>query len=171
MIVEHGENFSFQSVYDSSSVLSRCIMTRTCEIDGDDAQVLLMAFRLFMQHEASDPVPFAASRICQLIVTKTDSVTLTMEPHVYGCTAGVIFVNLARLRRIARLPNRIAVVLEELFHQYYLIQDEWDVKALVVRVLLAQFPGVTLHGLYPKMFDAQGKRLPFPSHREEPERS
>ena len=64
-----------------------------------------------------------------------------------------------RSRRIRPLATRVAIVLEELLHRYYLIHDEWEVKELVVPLLQSRAPDVTLHGLYPKMFDAEGRRL------------
>ena len=82
------------------------------------------------------------------------ALTLELEAHTLGQTTSYIFVDLARIDR-KEIPQskKMAAVLEELCHCYYMIVDEWDVKVVVMQILHLQFPELRLHSFYSHMFD------------------
>lgn len=162
MLIQNATGFQFGPVADSSSVLASCMMYRTYDLDGEDAAVLLNAFDLFMILERHRPVPFREEcRVC-LIVSDSDDIVLTPEARVLGQTASFIFLFMNRSRKIKPLANRVAIVLEELLHCYYLIRDEWEVKELAMLLLQSKFSDISLHGMYPRLFDEKGHRISKP---------
>lgn len=159
MLVPNAVDFQFDSVLNSSSVLASCMMFRTYDLTGDDASVLLTAFSIFMECEHIYPIPYKSSRVVCMIVSDRDQIVMQAEPHVLGQTAECIFLFMHRSLQLKQPSRRVAVVLEELLHRYYLIHDEWAVKERLMPLLQSRFPDVTLHSLYPKMFDACGRRI------------
>lgn len=158
--------FCFKSISDRNSVLSRCAMFSSYdfsdESSGDDAAILLTAFNLFMEYESSHPVPYSDSRVVSLLVTDQEDIVIRPETNVLGTTCSLIVLLMARCRSRKSYMARVAIVLEELFHCYYLISDEWAVKAALMPLLATRFPEASLHRLYPRLFDENGHRITKP---------
>jgi len=161
MIAENFIPFVDDSI-PKGSALSRCAMFTMRQWQGEDADIIHKSISLFAAWENEHPVPYWKGRSFNLYVLYGADVAFSMPPSALGTTGTMIFVRMDRVLPLYPRPICYAIFLEELCHSYYMITDEWEVKEYLLPILRQMYPQISLHHLYPKMFDMQDRRINHP---------
>ncbi len=111
------------------------------------------SLELLERYSKSTPLPKNVK--CNLIFTESNIVTLVAKESLpaYAIQAAIINMELSRVNPDISPSILMFNVLEELCHVLYLINDEHQVKRVVVEILQQDIPQMTLHGCYPNFFD------------------
>ena len=115
------------------SALSRCAMFTTQKWRDEDGHIIHKSLSLFAAWEKDHPIPFWKERSFNLYVLYQETISVAVSKPLLGTTATVIFLRMDRILLLYPHPICFAIVLEELCHAYYMIQDEHQVKELVIR--------------------------------------
>lgn len=130
-----------------------------CSLDFATVAVLQRIYGAFNQYLISQPPP--AGAFTSVMYTTNGHCSFLLPESAIGLTTKIIVLNMPRIQAL-QLSNRPDVhalwptLLEELFHSLYNIQDETDVKHLVVQVLRLEFENVEFQQLYAPVVDRWG---------------
>lgn len=143
------------------SVLSHCAVFIFEDSVDKWKPVIEEGFALFQLFELIKPVPYPEMGSCMFIMDRK-ALSIRLEENAHGQATHCMFVDFLRKDRNPESnTKRLLVLFEEMCHCLYLIQDEWEVKEVVVEILQLKYPHLRLHKLYPGMFDQNGNRI-FP---------
>lgn len=108
-------------------------------------------FFTFADYVEHNPPP--AGAFTTIIYTFDGKCSFEMISKIPGVTTKIIFLNMFEIRSEQHTQTYVdstvwPVLLEELFHSLYNIQDEYEVKAHTVQVLKQHWPEATFDTLY-----------------------
>lgn len=164
MIIENERYFSWAGQSMSPAVGAIHIMS-DFDLTDDDKMILADALELFALWETKCPVPGGSNRITAMVLSMTGEVTIRLEPRVIGQSTNLVLLRWESVRAASRsLPEvsaalKTAIILEELCHGLYMIRDEYLVKETVIQILHQKYPLVSLHGLFPRLYDKDNRRI------------
>ena len=89
--------------------------------------------------------------------------TSDTDSRVYGLSLHYSVIFLSKLRQSDRYDPLFLtlVLLEELLHSIYLINDEWEVKEIAISMVQQKIPGAKLHIYFPDYFDDHDQWILF----------
>lgn len=143
------------------------IQQACCELTPMENVAFQLAFQSLAEYIEHQPLSPEASAI--IVYTDKDDVSVLRVGNELGQHVPIAVIWLGHIREhIPRQPLFLQqILLEEVCHTLYQIQNEYKVKEVVYTILRTHIQGLTLHDLYPSMFDEFDHRVPLPEYPDE----
>ena len=146
------------------NLVKHFIQRSCCTLTNDEILAFQQVFTALEAYRGLHPFP--PEMLCVVVYTDQPSLELVQEPGTLGQSLRLVTIWLGQIRQRSDYNRELLmlVMAEELFHALYTVQNEYLVKEMVVEALQPYIPHLSLHDVYPAMFDDSDHRIPLPKY-------
>ena len=135
-----------------------------CKLADEEIRSFQRAFSALDRYASH--FPLSPEAFCVVLFTDQREIRLTEDRDTLGQSFPLVVLWLGSIRSRSNYSPELLqlIMVEELIHSLYQVQNEYRVKEMTVEALSPYFQTLTLHDAYPLLFDSSDHRIPLPEY-------
>jgi len=129
-----------------------------CQLSIDELKTFQTVLLLLSQYIQSHPLPTSA--LCIVVFTDQLEMRFQQEADIAGQSLPLATIWMKRIRQQNHNLLLALTLTEEICHTLYQVYNEYKVKEIVFEVLRPSLPDISLHSIFPSLFDEDDHRIP-----------